>query len=304
MHKRFLRAIGRNVFYVSRKIIRHLPYRVFKMLTPLSVAVGGIFLKRKKHIVLKNLHVVFGNDKTKEEINDMAHGWLKNMCFGMIELTYLIDHPEEIIERVLIEGGQNLEEAISKGRGVILLSAHFGNFVLMLLRMAQAGYKTNCIMRRMKDKQFGKSVYDFCGTNGVRIIYSLPHKECVEQSFKSLRSGQILFVLLDQNYGERGGVFVDFFGKPAATATGPVIFSNRSGAPILPVFIVGDGVDRHKIIIGEPVKLVASQYEESSLEHNTAQLTKIIETYIRRYPHEWGGWMHLRWKTEKPVFIK
>jgi len=296
--------MGRNVFYVSRKIVRHLPYRVFKMLTPLSVVVGRIFLKRKKHIVLKNLHLVFGNDKTREEINDMAHSWLKNMCSGMAELTYLIDHPEKIIERVSIEGGQNLEEAVSKGHGVILLSAHFGNFVLMLLRMARAGYKTNCIMRRMKDKQFGKSVYDFCGKNGVRIIYSLPHKECVEQSFKSLRNGQILFVLLDQNYGERGGVFVDFFGKPAATGTGPVIFSNRSGAPILPVFIVGDGVDRHKIIIGEPVKLVASQYEGSSLVRNTAQLTKIIETYIRQYPHEWGGWMHLRWKTEKPVFIK
>jgi len=219
----------------------------------------------------------------------------------MIELMYFLDHPNGIVEKVTIEGKESLDEVLKKGQGAILLSAHFGNFPLMFWRMALGGYKTNCIMRRMRDGQFEKYVSNFSNENGVRTIYSLPHRQCVERSLRRLRDNQILFILLDQNYGEAGAVFVDFFGQQAATATGPAMFSYRSGAPILPVFIVRDGMDQYKIIIDSPVTLEAAQCEPLGLVRNTAQLTKIIEGYIRRYPHEWVGWMHRRWKTKSAV---
>lgn len=300
-HKEFLRAIGRNMLFISRWIISRLPYPVFRILTPFFVAIGQPLIKRKKSIVLENLHTAFGGEKTEQEINSILGRYFDTIGFGMIELIYFLDRPEKIIEKVTIEGKENLDEALNKGQGVILLSAHFGDFILMYLRMALAGYKTNCIMRRMKDKQFEEYISDYLNKNGVQKIYSLPHRQCVVHSLKSLHDNQILFILLDQNYGEDGGVFVDFFGRPAATATGPVVFSYRSGAPILPIFIVRDGAaGRHKIIIDLPVTLEVAQDEQSRLVRNTAQLTKIIEGYIRRYPYEWGGWMHRRWKS-KPV---
>jgi KDO2-lipid IV(A) lauroyltransferase len=298
-HKKFLRAIGRNTLFISRWVISRLPYPAFRILTPFFVAIGRPFIKRKKSIVLENLHTAFGGEKTEQEINGILDRYFDNIGFGMIELIYFLDRPKKIMEKVTIEGKENLDEALNKGRGAILLSAHFGDFILMYLRVALAGYKTNCIMRRMKDAQFEEYISDYLNKNGVRKIYSLPHRQCVARSLKSLHDNQILFILLDQNYGEDGGVFVDFFGQPAATATGPVVFSQRSGAPILPVFIVRDGTaGRHKIIIDPPVKLEAAQDEQSGLTGNTAQLTKIIEGYIRSYPHEWGGWMHRRWKSK------
>ena len=289
------------MLFVSRWVISRLPYRIFMILTPLFIIIGRPLIRRKKQIVLENLRTAFGGEKTDQEINSILTGYFDTMGFGMIELVYFLDRPEKIMEKVTIQGKKHLDEALSKGQGAILLSAHFGDFILMYLRMALAGYKVNCIMRRMKDKQFEDYISDYLNKNGVRKIYSLPHRQCVAHSLKSLHENQILFILLDQNYGEEGGVFVDFFGKPAATATGPVIFSYRSGASILPAFIVRDGAGgRHKIIIDPPVRLEAAQDVQSRLVRNTALLTKIIEGYIRRYPCEWGGWMHRRWKS-KPV---
>jgi len=273
-----------------------------RLLTPFFIVIGRHLIKKERRIILENLRTAFSREKTEQEINSIVNSCFDSIGYGMIELMYFSGHPEKIVEKVTIEGKENLDEVLKKGQGAILLSAHFGNFPLMFWRMALAGYKTNCIMRRMRDEQFGKYVSNFSNENGVREIYSLPHRQCVERSFKSLRDNQILFILLDQNYGEDGRVFVDFFGHPAATATGPVTFSYRSGAPILPVFIMHDGLDRNKIIIDPPVKLEAAQYEESGLTRNTAQLTKIIEGYIRRYPQEWVGWMHRRWKS-KPAAL-
>lgn len=299
IHKKFIRAIGRNAFFIIRWAISRLPYRVSRFLTHFFIIIGKHLIKKKKRIILENLYTAFGGEKTEQEINSIVNSYFDSIGSSIIELIYFLDRPKEIVEKVAIEGKEHLDEALKKGQGAILLSAHFGNFPLMLWRMALSGYKTNCIMRRMRDEQFEKYVSDFSNKNGVRTIYSLPHRQCVEHSLKSLQDNQILFILLDQNYGEAGGVFVDFFGHPAATATGPVIFSYRSGVPILPAFIVRDGTDQYKIIIDSPVTLEAAQYEQLGLVRNTAQLTKIIEGYIRRYPHEWVGWMHRRWKTKK-----
>ena len=166
--------------------------------------------------------------------------------------------------------------------------------------MALAGYKTNCIMRRVRDEQFEEYISDFRNKNGIQTIYSLPHRQCVGNSLKRLRDNQVLFILLDQNYGEDGRVFVDFFGQPAATATGPVVLSNRSKAPILPIFILRDGTNRYKIKIDPPVQFETPPNGQSDIVHSVSQLTKIIEKYIRSYPHEWGGWLHRRWKS-KPM---
>ena len=299
--QKFLRATGRNALFMTRWIIRFLPYPVFRFFISIFISVGRPIINKKRRIAVENLHTAFDGEKTDQEINTIADHCFDSLGSGMIELIYFLDRPKEVLGKVTIEGKENLDAALKKGNGVILLSAHFGNFILMYLRIALAGYKTNCIMRRVRDEQFEKYISDFRNENGIQTIYSLPHRQCVGNSLKRLRDNQILFILLDQNYGEEGGVFVDFFGQPAATATGPVVFSNRSGAPILPVFIVGNGENRYKIIIDPPVKLEGTEDGKSELVNNVAQLTKIIEKYIRLYPHEWGGWLHRRWKTKLAI---
>jgi len=111
-----------------------------------------------------------------------------------------------------------------------------------------------------------------------------------------LRNNEILFVPLDQNFGS-GGVYVEFFGQKAATATGPVVFAKRTNATILPMFIIRVTDDTHKIIIKEPLILEEGFDEQDTIYKSTKKITSMIEEYVRRYPHEWG-WMHRRWKSQ------
>ena len=124
----------------------------------------------------------------------------------------------------------------------------------------------------------------------------------VTDSLKVLRDNEILFIPIDQNFGSDGGVFVNFFGQKAATATGPVVFANRTKAPIIPMFIIHEDEDRHKVIIEPPLVLEEGRDEKETLYINTSKLTNLIEHYIRLYPYEWA-WMHRRWKS-KPYPLK
>ena len=88
-------------------------------------------------------------------------------------------------------------------------------------------------MKKLEDHLYHKRL-----AAGLKTIYAIPRKACVNESIKVLRDNEMLFVPLDQNAGSGGSVFVDFFGQKAATATGPIIFSRRTGAPIIPMFIM------------------------------------------------------------------
>ena len=197
--KRILRTVARNALYVTRRIIRFLPYPVFRFFIFFFIAIGRPIIKKKKRIAMENLHTAFAGEKTEQEINRIADHCFAGLGSGMIELIYFLDHPKKIIEKVTIKGKENLDEALCKGQGAILLSAHFGNFILMYLRMALM-YEINCIMRRVRDEEFEKYISDLRNKSGIKTIYSLPHRQCIGNSLKSLRNNETLFILLDQNY--------------------------------------------------------------------------------------------------------
>ena len=293
------RDIARNSLYASSWLINRLSYSTVKFLTYIFIAVGFQFTRSQRKIAEESLRIAFGREKNKKEIDRIIKDCFVNVGKGMIELIYFMSHPKMIKEKVLFEGKEHLDEAFRYGKGVIAVSAHFGNFPLMLLRFAQEGYKTSAIIRPASDQQIEEYFVKLRTRLGLYTIYSQPRKQCVDASLRALRNNEFLFIPLDQNFGSSGGVFVDFFGQKAATATGPVVFAMRTKAPILPVFTVRQPDDTHKIIIEEPLLLEEKGTDEETILANTARITAIIERYIRWFPHEWG-WMHRRWKTRPP----
>jgi KDO2-lipid IV(A) lauroyltransferase len=241
------------------------------------------------------LTIAFGAEKSKAEIEDIALGCFRTMASMAVEFFMFMRHPERIRKFVTIEGQEHLDEALKKGCGVVALSAHFGSFPLLLSRLALGGYKVHSVLRRMRDAGLDKLFEIKRDRMGVGSIYTQPREACVNLSLKSLRSNEIVFVQLDQNFGT-GGVFVDFFGTKAATATGPIIFSMRTGAPIVPMFIHRIEGPRHKIVIFPPIELKTQGDRDKILLDAVQDFTTLIEKYIRKYPHEWG-WIHKRWKA-------
>ncbi|MFA5156656.1 MAG: lysophospholipid acyltransferase family protein [Candidatus Omnitrophota bacterium] len=258
-------------------------------------SLGYRFAGKHRRIAMDSLSIAFGKEKTQQEIEQIARDCFTLMAKSAIELMYLMDKPELLKQRVSIEGKKNLDAVLAKGRGAILVSAHFGNFPLLLARFSQEGYKASGIMRPMRDARVEKIFLNKREKFKVKTIYSQPRKECVDSTIRALRNNEVVFIPIDQNFGT-AGVFVDFFGQKAATATGPVIFAERTGAGIVPCFIVRQKDDTHKIICEPAIDLEEGRDHQETITINIQKLTNVIEAYIRKYPAEWG-WIHRRWKS-------
>ncbi len=296
--KRFQRLLARKALRICSLIINLLPEAAIYRFADFLADLGFVLATRHRKVALESLRIAFGQEKSAAEIREIAKLTFENMAKGMVELIYFMEHPRLVSKRIIIQGKENLDKAFQDGKGVIGVSAHFGNFPLMLLSFLAAGVKTNAIIRYARDEKIERYFQQKRNQFGLKTIYSQPRKACVEESIRSLRDNELLFIPLDQNFGS-GGVFVDFFGKKAATATGPVVFALRTKAPIVPMFIVRQKDNTHKIIIEPALYMEEKQDYQEKLVHNVSRITRIIENYIRKYPQEWG-WIHRRWKS-RPV---
>lgn len=289
---RFLGWIGIHfVTFVVRVIPSSWLYGFAKGIAKLGYSLAG----KQRKIALESLSMAFGNDKSRQDIEKIAKDCFSYMSKSAVELMFLMDKPQVLKKVVSFEKKENLDKALSKGKGVILVSAHFGNFPLLLARLSLEGYKASGIMRPMRDERVEKIFQKKRERFNVKTIYSQPRNVCVDMTIKTLRNNEIVFIPIDQNFGT-AGVFVDFFGKKAATATGPVIFAQRTKASLVPCFIIRQSDDTHKIIFEPEIPLEEAATPQEAIVINIQKLTNVIEAYIRKYPAEWG-WIHRRWKS-------
>ncbi|MFH0876946.1 MAG: lysophospholipid acyltransferase family protein [Candidatus Omnitrophota bacterium] len=272
-----------------------IPLSLLYHFTSALAAIGYRLAGRQRRIARESLAMAFGQEKSPQEIERIARRCFFSMVSTGVEFFMFMRHPERIRQYIQIEGLQYLDQALAQKKGVVALSGHFGSFPLLLSLLAMDGYKIHTVLRRMRDQNLDQFFEKKRNALGVGSIYTQPRQQCVKKSLQVLRDNEILFVQLDQNFGT-GGVFVDFFGKKAATATGPIVFSMRTGAPIVPMFIVRLKGPRHKIVIEPPMEVGAEGTGEERLIGAVAQFTALIERYVRAYPHEWG-WIHKRWKA-------
>ncbi len=292
------RAIARWSFVFFNGLFKFLPYWFVRMITNPLLHFGFWIVKRMRKIAKQSLNIAFGKEKSPEEIEAIIRKCFWNLGRSGIEMVYFTQHPRFIKEKISFAPGakERLEEALAQGRGVVAVTAHFGNFPLMLLYLAQTGYPISAIIRPARDEKIEVIFQETRSRLGLKTVHSYPRMKCVQESLKVLRQKEILCIPLDQNFGT-SGVYVDFFGQKAATATGPVVFANRTGAVILPIFIVRDADDRHIIFVEPYFEVENKGNDDATIEFTVARITKVIESYVRRYPHEWG-WMHRRWKSK------
>ncbi len=193
---------------------------------------------------------------------------------------------------VTCEGREVLDKALARGRGVILVTGHLGNWELMATWYAVMGYKMDVVVRDL-DNPLAARLMDWMRTrHGHAMVLK---KRSMRRLLKTLSGGGIAGILLDQNVARVEGVFVDFFGFPAATNKGPAMLAAVSGAAVIPTFISREN-GRHIIRIGPEIELSRGGDKTTDAIENTARFTAAIEEAIRRNPGQWF-WVHRRWKT-------
>jgi len=297
--RRRLDAVGEILTFIFAPpfvlFIRFIPLSWIYPLGRTLAHLGRIGLGRRKRIALANLRLVFGKKRNEEEIQAIYRRCLSNTVISFLELLKFCFLPPKVVkERIKLVGKENLDAAIKRGKGVIALSIHLGNFPLIALKLALEGYPFAVIAKNPKNRYLTGLFSRYRDKAGIGFIDGGYRKMAAQSSLQQLRQGRILFIQLDQNppYNE---IMVDFFGYPVPTYKGPVVLAMRTGALILPTFILTDGGGRHRIIVERPFSLKTTGDKERDIAHNLARLMRLTEGYIERYPEQWWWW-HRRWK--------
>ncbi|MBP7216199.1 MAG: lysophospholipid acyltransferase family protein [Candidatus Omnitrophica bacterium] len=276
-------------------IIKVIPGKLLYSFARGIAGIAYLFAGKQRRIASESLTIAFQQTKSQEELKQIARDCFTFMATWALELMFLMDRPKELMRCVNLKGQEYLDQALAKKHGVILVSGHLGNFPLMMARLSLGGYPINGIMRQMRDTRVEKIFLEKRNRLGVKTIYSQPRKVCVDNSIRALRNNELLFLPIDQNFGT-AGVFVEFFGKKAATATGPVVLAQRTKAALIPCFIINNPDATHTIFFEPELKLQQGSTDDETIVMNIQRLTTIIEQYIRRFPAQWG-WIHRRWKS-------
>ena len=201
--------------------------------------------------------------------------------------------PETIHQLVTFEGREHIDRALDQGRGAIILTAHFGNWELLGASILANGYTIRGITRQLRSKRLDAIVSSYREKVGWQGI---DRDRSIREVLRCLKRNELIAILADVDTRTQG-IFVDFFGRPAYTPYSPVAFALKTGAAILPTFIIRQPDDSHRAVVEAPLLLQQGGEKEQDLLVNTQRFTKIIESYIRRYPEQWI-WMHERWKTK------
>jgi len=280
---------------------------VFRILPLGSARRVGMFLgrlyyrldRRHRLITLDNLRQAFKETKDDPELEEVAQNTYENLGRSLVEAARLPGMaPEQVKALTEIEGIEHYFAARDQKKGVMLLTAHFGNWEWLGTVLPLYGIVSHVIARPIDNPYLDDLVQAWRSQYGNII---LDKRTETGGMIQLIRQGATLGFLLDQNAKRRRAVFVDYFGRLAATNKGMATIALRTGAPVIPLFIVRKG-DKHRIIFEAPLKLPRSGNLKQDLVDVTALFTHKIEEYARRYPDHWF-WVHRRWKT-RPLETK
>ena len=201
--------------------------------------------------------------------------------------------PDNLDGFVTFDGLEHFYTAMEKGRGVLLLTSHFGNWELMALAFSLLYRPINIVIRPLDIPLLDRLITNIRTRGGNQMIAK---KGSLSKVLRLLAAGGVVGLLIDQNPAWEEGVFVPFFKEIACTNKALTALALRTGAPVIPVYNVRELDGSYRIVAGPEVVLVRSGDTRRDMEENTANFNRIIESYVRRHPEQWF-WVHQRWKT-------
>ena len=238
-------------------IFRRLPPKGLAALAAIMGTIVFRLIKKYRERVIHNLSVAFGSEKDMGEIKTIAQEVFFHFTLTPLETIYLIANGlpfDRFILKIKIRGKEYLEEALAKKKGVIALGAHLGAFTLLGTRLAVEGYSVNIMINQESFPKLWKRLNGYQGIVGQKIFPPKPITTSIKKSLNCLHRNEILYLVADEQQ-RRGGIPVPFFGQKAFTPSGPALFSLKTGAPILPMFVLRENGIQWTLVIGHPIEI-------------------------------------------------
>ena len=202
--------------------------------------------------------------------------------------------PENTAGWIRYEGLGRFLDAQARGKGVLIVTGHLGAWELSSFYHSLMGHPMGMVIRRLDNRRLDGFVNRIRCLHGNKVL----HKDDFARGLlTAMRQGESVGILMDTNMTPPQGVFVDFFGTPACTASGLARVALKTGAAVVPGFLVWEESERRYVLhFGERIALPNSGDPEADILELTQRCTREIEAWVRRYPDQWL-WIHRRWKT-------
>lgn len=249
---------------------------------------------RLRRVGRRNLALAFP-EKTGRERSRILRGAFTSLGRQLAEVCLFPKYTRENVSKVVVyDGFENFERAFERGKGVLFLTAHLGAWELSAFAHSLYGHPLHVVMRPMDNVYLDRLIRHYRTMHGNTTV---DKDDFVRGLLSAMKAGQTVGILMDTNMTPPQGVFVDFFGIPACTASGLARIALRTDAAVVPGFTLWDpALRKYRLRFDPAVTLVKTGDDEADIVANTAQFSKIIEDYVRRYPEQWL-WVHRRWKT-------
>jgi KDO2-lipid IV(A) lauroyltransferase len=249
---------------------------------------------RLRQVGMRNLAMVFP-EKSEAERNRILRGVFTSLGRQLAELCQFPKYtPENVDEVVVYDGLENYQQAHARGKGVLFLTAHFGAWELSAFAHSLHGHWLHIVMRPMDNEFLDRLLQHYRTMHGNKTVAK---DDFVRGLLAAMKAGETVGILMDTNMTPPQGIFVDFFGIPACTASGLARIALRTDAAVVPGFTIWDpALKKYRLRFDPARALIRTGDLEADIAANTQIFTKVIEDYVRRYPEQWL-WVHRRWKT-------
>jgi Kdo2-lipid IVA lauroyltransferase/acyltransferase len=249
---------------------------------------------RLRRVGMRNLELAFP-EKSIPERRQILRGEFTSLGRQLAEVCQFPKYTRENVNKVVVyEGLENFQEAYAQGKGVLFLTAHFGAWELSAFAHSLHGHWLHIVMRPMDNLYLDRLIQSYRTMHGNKTVGK---DDFVRGLLAAMKCGETVGILMDTNMTPPQGVFVNFFGIPACTASGLARIALRTDAAVVPGFTIWDkDLRKYRLRFDPALKLIRTGDLEADIVANTQQFTKVIEDYVRRYPDQWL-WVHRRWKT-------
>jgi Kdo2-lipid IVA lauroyltransferase/acyltransferase len=287
--------VGFNVGCLAVRIFpRHWLYRFSDTLAEIGFYLFRGFRTRS----IRNVGFALGEKLTGVQIEEIVRKSLQNFFRDFVEIAIALVVPaDDLRSEFPIAGRENLDAALLKGRGVIVLGAHLGNFFLTGTRLAIENYSTYVLINQPRNGQFAKFMDNYRLKVRQKTIHARPRREALRELSLVLRRNELAVVIADE-YRRDNGIHVPFFGRTVLARRGPATLALRTGAAVVPVYVIRDGGQGLKMIAEPELDLIRTDRSKAAIRENTLRMTQWLERTIRAYPEQWN-WMNIHWQEDR-----
>jgi len=274
-----------------------LPRRLARLFSGVLALFVYTALGRLRRVGVRNLELALPATPPEKRA-EILKGVYRHLGWQLVEFCRMARYtPANTRNWIRTESLDRYLAAKARGKGVLIVTGHLGAWELSSFYHSLMGHPMGMVIRRLDNRRLDQFV------NGIRCLHGnkVLHKDDFARGLlTAMRSGDTVGILMDTNMTPPQGLFVNFFGRPACTASGLARVALKTGAAVLPGFMLWEPTENKYVLhFGPEIQFQRTGNPEDDIQAATQQCTAATEHWIRRYPDQWL-WIHRRWKTRPP----